>query len=516
MKTNLPVLAAALLGAATLPHLLAEVTIHRQPTNQVVSLNATVTLGVTASSTAPPIAYQWYGNGALLQDQTNRTLILNNIQLDQAGEYYVVVNDAQNQPVQSNPATVTVNPTFVKITEGPLATDVEPTEESTWWDYDNDGDQDVVVHVAPPRPNGAGQSFYRNEGNGVFTKIGTNAVAQTPKLCLMGTVGDVDNDGDQDLYLGSNVWQSNEPTDDLFRNEGDGRFTVVADGPWRSDRDHTTDCTLVDFNGDGLLDIFVPNWDQPPRLYRQTPAGTFFKLASAEVGSILANPVHSWNVAWVDYDNDGDLDLWFMESRGNTRLHRNDGKGFFSLATPASFAQSPGGQGVWADFDNDGYPELFVGGDTETGVRPNALYRGTAGQDFQNVAAQTGVALTMATLASAVGDYDNDGWLDIFAVHYYEGAANPAKTNVLFHNRGDGTFEVVDVGSPIRDGADLRIGARWVDYDNDGFLDLFMTCGTTLGIPSTTYPRLNHLYRNNLAATESPNHWLKVKLNGQA
>ncbi|MBE7500012.1 MAG: VCBS repeat-containing protein [Verrucomicrobiales bacterium] len=144
---------------------------------------------------------------------------------------------------------------------------------------------------------------------------------------------------------------------------------------------------------------------------------------------------------WWDCDNDGDLDLWFEEYRGYTRLHQNDGDGFFTLATPPSFAQSPGGHGVWADFDNDGYPELFVGGDTETGVRPNALYRGTAGEDFQNVATTTGVALTMATWASAVGDYDNDGWLEISALHGYEGGANAAKTNVLFHKRRDGTFE---------------------------------------------------------------------------
>jgi hypothetical protein len=178
--------------------------------------------------------------------------------------------------------------------------------------------------------------------------------------------------------------------------------------------DHTFDCSFVDINGDGLLDIFVVNYDQPP-CSTARPGRHVLQTHRRRCRIHPRNPSHSYNAAWVDYDNDGDLDLWFEEYRGNTSLHQNDGNGFFTLATPASFAQSPGGHGVWADFDNDGYPELFVGGDTETGVRPNALYRGTAGQDFQNVATTTGVALTMATWASAVGDYDNDGWLDIFA-----------------------------------------------------------------------------------------------------
>jgi hypothetical protein len=417
MKTKLPVLAAALLSAAPLPHLVAEVTITQHPTDQVVSLNAHVTLAVTASSPAPPITFQWYGKGALLPDQTSRTLALNNIQLDQAGQYYVVVNDAHNQPVQSNPATVAVDPTFVKITEGPLATDVEPTEDSTWWDYDNDGDLDVVVHVLAPFGPGAPQSFYRNDGKSVFTKITTNAIAQSSRRGEGGVAGDVDNDGDLDLFLGSNAWQANDPRCDLFRNGGNGSFTAVAEGPWRGEVLHTFDPSFVDMNGDGLLDVFILNYDQPACAFLQTWSGSFLKVTAAHVGSIVGNPGKSYNAAWVDYDNDGDLDLWFEEYRGNTSLHRNDGNGFFTLATPPSFAQSPGGHGVWADFDNDGYPELFVGGDTETGVRPNALYRGTAGEDFQNVATTTGVALTMATWASAVGDYDNDGWLDIFAVY---------------------------------------------------------------------------------------------------
>jgi len=139
MKTRILFAAVTWLSLAALTEVSAVVTITRQPTSQWVSLGAHVTNQVTANSTAPPITYQWWGKGALLPDQTNRTCVLTNIQLAQAGEYYVVVSDTDNQPVQSATATVTVDPTFLKITEGPLVTDVEPTEDSTWWDYNDDG-----------------------------------------------------------------------------------------------------------------------------------------------------------------------------------------------------------------------------------------------------------------------------------------------------------------------------------------------------------------------------------------
>jgi enediyne biosynthesis protein E4 len=513
MKTTCQ-LALAAASLAALVQLDAEVTITGHPTNQVVSLGATVTLEVNATSTAPPLTYLWYGKGALLPDQTNRTLVLNHIQLDQAGEYYIVVNDADNQPVQSNIATVTVDPTFKKITEGPVVEDAEETETSVWWDYDNDGDLDLTVQVGAPHGPGALQSFYRNEGSWVFTKITTNAIAQSSKRGEGGVAGDVDNDGDLDLFVGSNAWQANEPRCDLFRNGGNGRFTTVAEGPWRGEVLHTFDPSFADINGDGLLDLFILNYDQPACAYLQTGSGSFVKVTAAHVGSIVGNPGKSYNAAWVDYDNDGDLDLWTENYQGLTRLHENNGRGFFTIASSVSFPQSPGGQGVWADFDNDGELELFVGGDTESGPRPNALYRRDAEGQFQNVASETGVALTMATWGSAVGDFDNDGWLDIFALHWYTGAASPAKTNVLFHNRGDGTFAAIDVGSPNRDGQDYRVTVRWVDANHDGFLDLFMACGTADG--STRYPRVNHLYRNNGPAIGNTNHWLKVKLNGQA
>ncbi len=506
MRTTIRLaLAAAALAAFT--EINAEVTITQHPTDQVVSLGAHVILEVTSSSTAPPITNQWYGKGALLPDQTNRTLVLNNIQLDHAGEYYVVVNDAQNQPVQSNPATVTVDPTFVKITEGRLVTDIEPTETCTWWDPDGDDFLDVYVHTVGA--TALLQSFYWNNGDGTFTKDTTNALARVLKRGMSGAVGDFDNDGDQDFYVGGNAHPgTTEPTCDLYRNDGNGVFTRIVGGPWTRDVDLTAGCTFVDLDQDGLLDIFVVNGHRAlPCLYHQTPAGTFVKLTAAQVGSLFIDPPESYNGAWADYDNDGDLDMFFENARGYSRLHRNEGHGFYTLVTPDCFNLSrAGGPGLWGDYDNDGFLDLFVGGYADLGeAYTNALYHNLAGQGFTNVAVEAGVAVRMCAWATACGDYDNDGWLDLFVADW--GGLEPSR---LFRNRGDGTFESLDVGSPIRDGGDSRATARWVDYDLDGFLDLFLACGTQ------DMPRKNQLFRNKLRQAGNANHWLKVKLNGQA
>jgi len=516
MKTEL--LASSLAVVLLNPFTANALTITRQPTNQWVSLGAHVTNQVTVSSTAPPITYQWYGPAVQLQaGQTNVNsvtleLVLPSIQTNQAGGYYVVLRDLDNQSVQSDTATITVDPTFIKFTEGPLVTTVSRSHNSTWWDYDGDGYLDLIVQRVSMVDAGVVQAFYRNRRDGTFEQITTNAVALTLRNGLGGAVGDYDNDGDQDVYLTSGHFGGANPLDDLFRNDGIGRFTALVGQPWSEDFDLSFDCSFVDLDQDGWLDVFVNissfSDGQPPCLYRQTPPGTFVKLTETQAGSILTSLLVSDNAAWVDYDNDGDLDLLRVDYRGGSELHQNNGRGFFQLATPASLVQSPGGKGYWADFNNDGSLELFMGGAEYPTFRANALYRNVAGQGFTDVAAQAGVGVTMDTWAAAVGDYDNDGWLDILATDgsYNLGAAS--RPNVLFHNRGDGTFEQVQVGSPIRDG-DSRMDVRFVDYDNDGFLDLLMICGSD-------FLRLNHMYRNNGLGIGNTNHWLKIKLNGQA
>jgi hypothetical protein len=230
-------------------------------------------------------------------------------------------------------------------------------------------------------------------------------------------------------------------------------------------------------------------------------------MSAAQVGSILVGPPESYEVAWGDYDNDGDPDVCLQNYEGPNQLHHNDGRGFFTQTTVGSISQvRSGGLMFWGDHDNDGFLDLFAGGGGLNGPFTNALHWNRSGLNFTNVAASAGVGAPIACWAAAWGDFDNDGWLDIFAMDcdWGGGISGP---NVLFHNRGDGTFEPIDVGSPIRDGS-TRIVVTWADYDNDGFLDLFLGCGEP--------DQCDHLYRNNGRAIGNANHWLKLKLNGQA
>jgi enediyne biosynthesis protein E4 len=483
MRTTIRLaLAAAALAAPIQLH--AEVQITQHPTDQVVSLGAHVTLEVTASSTAPPITYQWYGKGALLPDQTSRTLVLNNIQLDQAGEYYVVVNDADNQPVESNPATVTVDPTFTKVAAGDIVTDQEGSVTGTWGDYDGDGFLDL--YVANNSSSNVRNSLYRNNGNGTFTKQLTNAFLQTLGKSVSAAWADTDNDGDPDLivartYSGPTEW---------LRNDGAGQFTArqltAASGPLCP--------VLADFDGDGWVDLFLSHVSGNDLLYRNNRDGAFRLLTAEEAGDAVLDGRLSAGAVAGDYDGDGDDDLWVGMEPANA-LYRNDGSSKFERVAPGSLATDTlGTTANWVDYDNDGWLDLSVAGIN----RPIALHRNLEGQGFADLADAAGLGVSIEAYDSAWGDYDNDGYIDFYFVNEY------SRANTLYRNNGDGTFAEVDVGSPIRDGTN-DVGVNWADIDNDGDLDLFIACGDGK-------PEANLLYLNNGNA----NHWLKVKLTGQA
>lgn len=444
--------------------------------------------------------YQWCLNGAAISGQTKSSIILMNLQVADSGAYTVVVTNLAGA-VTSRVATLLVGCTFAKITNGPVVTDTGMWLCPSWWDYDSDGFPDLYI---AQNSSAIGDAIYHNNGDGTFTRV-TNVVTTPRRESSEGVIGDFNNDGYEDLavvhFFGA---------DDLYRNEGGGQFSRLSPteaGPPVGDVDLSLDVGWADYDRDGFLDLFAVNgWRRVAKncLYRNTGDGRFTKMTTNQVGMLVGDLVPDGSVAWADCDNDGWPDLWvgggwFSENPGAIeRLWHNKGDGTFEpvLTTGSLSANASPGVGYWGDYDNNGFLDLFISSFLGT----DSLHRNLNGPIFTNVTETAGISDGVYSTGAAWGDWDNDGWLDLIVVRYH--AANAP--TVLYHNDGDGTFTSLDVGSPIRDG-DRRVMPAWADYDNDGFLDLLITCGDLVN-------GQNLLYRNN----GNSNQWLKVKLVGTA
>lgn len=212
--------------------------------------------------------------------------------------------------------------------------------------------------------------------------------------------------------------------------------------------------------------------------------GQYFTTASS--GTITTDVGESAGTAWIDYDNDGDLDLFTTNfSSTNNFLYENDGLGGFTRILSGSIVNdgSSSTASTWADYDNDGDLDVFVsvglGGN-------NKLYRNEGGGSFTEIL--TGDIVTNGGSSSSAcwGDYDNDGLVDLFVSN------NLGENNFLYHNDGGGSFTRIVVGSIVNDGG-FSIGATWIDFNNDNLLDLYVTNGDS--------PQANFLYKNNGSGT---------------
>jgi hypothetical protein len=392
---------------------------------------------------------------------------------------------------------------FEQVDIAGVTTDHASTGGVSWVDYDGDGDLDLFVtngyDVSAAEPTGQRNQLYRNDGADGFVAVTTGALATSSGFSSANTWGDYDNDGDLDVFITNQQDQNNL----LFQNDGSGVFTEVEDVPQVGDGGHSYAATWVDVDSDGWLDLFVANGGLSHMgkntLYRGAGDGNFEKITR---GDIVNDEAATCGVAWGDYDNDGDVDLFvanqgFAPPANNNALYRNEGEWVFTRVTdtPVANDNMPACAATWVDIDNDLDLDLHV---TNMYGAADYLYRNDGAGDLQPVA---GSPLTLDaghSYGANWEDYDNDGDIDALVGNW--GAA-PS----LYVNDGHGQFtrgHPGDLGARILAASALASG----DFDGDGDVDVIV--GNWPNAPGPD--ELNTVYRNR----GGDGHWIRVRLVG--
>jgi hypothetical protein len=318
-------------------------------------------------------------------------------------------------------------------------------------DYDNDGWMDIFVlsGTTLESESGATNRLYKNNRDGTFTDVTEKAGLRRTGWASSVAVGDYNNDGFDDLFV--TYWGQNV----LYRNNGDGTFTDVTKeaGLLQTAKHWGSGCTFIDYDRDGHLDLFVANYLE-------------FDF-TAKTGS---NDFCNWKGVPVMCGPRG-------LPPGRATLYRNNGKGTFTDVSEASGVLKATGSymmtAVSADFDNDGWPDIYVACDST----PSFLLRNNHNGTFTDVGLEWGAALNedgneQAGMGLGIGDYNLDGNLDILKTHFSD------DTSVLYRNTGKNSFD--DVTVPCGLGVETRFvgwGAGIVDLDNNGNPDLFVVTG---------------------------------------
>ena len=294
---------------------------------------------------------------------------------------------------------------FTRITAGDIVNDVGRSTGCSWLDFD--GDEDLDLFVSNGNQNSEANFLYENNGDGTFTKITTGLIVTDSNTSIGGTWGDYDNDGDPDLFVTNREGQNNS----LYRNEGNGIFTKITSGKIVNDGGNSNSSSWVDIDNDNNLDLFVVNFNEANFLYMNNGDGSFTKI---ETGVIVTEVTFSICGIWGDYDNDNDPDLFIANAGSrNNSLYRNDNGGQFVKITSGAIVNDGGSAlgGSWGDYNNDSYLDLFV---TNFLNQNNFLYRNNGDGTFTKITSGAIVSDGGNSVGSTWSDFDNDGDVDLF------------------------------------------------------------------------------------------------------
>lgn len=295
---------------------------------------------------------------------------------------------------------------------------------------------------------------------------------------------DFDSDGLDDITLAG----SNENDFHFLKNMG-GNFQEVILGI-DNNNSHTKQVIWVDYDNDGDSDFFSTSIQDISKLFRNNGNGTFTDVTvSAGFPGIV---YQTYGAAWGDYNNDGLLDV-FLTIRDSVIpniLYKNNGDGTFTNVTIEAGLETIGYMSFCAaffDFNNDGFQDIVVANDKYDFA--NLLYKNNGNGTFENVSQVSGVGIEMDAMSTTIGDYDGDGWLDIYITNSFPGPVGEVEGNVFFRNNTDGTFTNVAVSTGTQFNSN-GWGAVFLDADNDTNIDLYVSGegdGTNGLLPSAFY-----------------------------
>ena len=379
-------------------------------------------------------------------------------------------------------------------------------------DYDNDGYLDIFfvnsLTVELLKANKQTRSvLYRNNRDGTFSDVTDKARVGDVGWGMGCAVGDFNNDGFDDLYVTS------IGPDHLFKNSGNGTFTDVTQKAGVSDPRFSTGAAFLDYDNDGRLDLFVTNYvgfdinhlptfgDGPTCQFKGVPVqcgprglpgagdslfhnngdGTFTDV-SKKAGVADSRGYYGLDVVGSDFDGDGLIDIFVANDSTPNFLYHNNGNGTFSeigFESGTALDKNGNEQGCMGvtlgDYNHDGLLDLFI---TNFDDEYNVLYRNAGRGSFVDVSYESGVAmisLPYVGWGTKFFDYDNDGWLDLFVAngHAYPQRDRYRQRKLLHRNNRDGTFSEVaaQVGSALMEERASR-GTAFGDIDNDGDVDI--------------------------------------------
>ncbi len=375
-----------------------------------------------------------------------------------------------------------------------ITTTPSDSRSANFVDINGDGWDDIFITNSAGPGSGANNFLYINNTDGTFTTITNDAIVQDNSRSVAASFADADNDGDLDAYM---VTWGTGTINYFYRNNGNGSFSYEPTNVSGTTPTFSEAVTWIDANNDQLLDIFFTNSLQELEnlYYENQGLGDYSQVFSLVIDN---EELATRSVDWVDYDGDGDSDL-FVTNEGNSTnsLYRNDGPNNFIQITSLPIVQDTKNSAgsSWADIDNDGDFDLFV---ANYNGQSNQLFLNENG-NFTEQTASIITATTSSSFGSTFGDLDNDGDLDLIVCNAYSPFFD---NNYIYLNDGSGNFSQ-DTTSSLATHSGWTYSAALGDYNNDGWLDVVYA-------NNDDGNQVNSLFRN----TGSGNNWVKINCTG--